>query len=98
MDGIKIEIAKTSLREMFKSRYFDICVVSSIIDMLWIHVNEETYNALRCLHCIHFGEMSETVKSFSYYWTLKLLSEWTAFDFTQLNILEWIISKPYLSE
>lgn len=94
-DDIKIEICKTLLKSMFKDNYYSICSVDKIISILNIKVDWDLYNTLHALHCIHFNEMSEKLRRYSYNATIQLLSEWSGFDFNSLNKIWWNILKPF---
>ena len=57
------EVLEQSLRKLFAGRYFDICTVNSIGEMLGTEPRQHPdYKYLSALHCVHYSDMSATVR------------------------------------
>ena len=51
------EVLEQSLRKLFAGRYFDICTVNSIGEMLGTEPRQHPdYKYLSALHCVHYSE------------------------------------------
>lgn len=62
MDEQKQLIALTALNKMFRGRYFSICTIDSVAEMLGVNPAGEAYRMLCPLHCVHWDEMPAQVR------------------------------------
>ena len=63
MEREDLILAELSLRKMLSKGYFDICTIDAILKLGEIPRGGRDYDRLRTLHCIHYAEMSEEVRS-----------------------------------
>jgi hypothetical protein len=50
-----------ALNKLVRSSYYDICTVDNLAKVLRVSKNENGYDLLRLMHCIHYSEMGESV-------------------------------------
>lgn len=53
---------RRQLEKMFSGRYFDICMLDNMANLLSVTVNGRIYSQLRSYHCVNFSDMSDREK------------------------------------
>jgi hypothetical protein len=54
--------ALTALNNMLKGKYFDICVIDRVIEILGTVPDGRAYNILRPLHCVNYMDMPRELR------------------------------------
>jgi hypothetical protein len=54
---IKMMAAQAALRKMVEGSSFSICTIDSIVEMLDVKPDRDTYQVLRTLHCVSYNQM-----------------------------------------
>lgn len=62
LNQIELDVINASLKKMRDQGWFCICTIDKILKVTKSIPNSEDYKLLHLLHCVHFSEMSSTVK------------------------------------
>ncbi len=84
MDEIDIRVAQTALKEMFKGDHFSICTIDTLLKLTGCIPNEQNYNRLSALHCIHWKDMDKDIRQWCFNTTIDLFDN-TGFDLEMIN-------------
>ncbi len=84
MDDFQKEEVLTSLRKMFKGKYFSICDIDKCLEITGTIPNKKDYDWLNALHCVEWSVMSSQLRQLVLEKTVSMLSS-ESFD---LSILE----------
>ena len=63
MDKLKQIAALTSLNDMMKKGWMNICTVDAVAELLGVNPKCEAYAILKPLHCVSFDKMPEELAS-----------------------------------
>lgn len=76
MDEFQKMAAKAALKDMFENKnYFSICTVDKLIKLTGCIPNKKDYEALNALHCIHWMDMGQELRSMAMMKTLQIFEQ-----------------------
>lgn len=62
LDTFHQQAATVALKKMFQGEHFSICDLDSIVKLLGCIPDKKDYEALRCLHCVNWSDMSPDLR------------------------------------
>lgn len=60
---IKERVIKTSLAKMFTDSHFSICTIDDCMKVAEVKAEQEVYNMLHALHCVHWARMDKQTRA-----------------------------------
>lgn len=63
MSDLKQLAAITALNTMLKGRYFDVCTITKVAELLDIQPEREAMATLRVLHCMDYDKMPQELRA-----------------------------------
>lgn len=84
---LKMMAVEASLRKMLSGSYFDICTMDTIIGMMGVKPDHETYSILRTLHCVHYSQMPAKLLEALPELIHRVLSS-PAFEASRINVVQ----------
>jgi hypothetical protein len=96
LDAFHQQAAAVALKNMFVGDHFNICDLDNLIKLLGCIPNKKDYEALRCLHCVHWCDMSPELRGEVLKRTIRILAA-VGFDTGELDgvVLKNIAPFPY---
>jgi hypothetical protein len=55
--------ATVALKKLFAGNYFSICDLDTLMKLTGAVAPTKDYQALQCLHCVHWGDMSPELRN-----------------------------------
>jgi hypothetical protein len=62
-EELKKLAAVTALNKMLAQGYFSVSTIDTIAKMLGVSPPKEPYDILHTIHCVHYGDMPESLKA-----------------------------------
>lgn len=63
LDSFQQQAATVALKKLFERSSFSICDLDSIIKLINCIPDKKDYEALRCLHCVEWGDMPPALRN-----------------------------------
>lgn len=81
----RLEAVKLALKKMFTSDYFDICTVDCCLKITGAIPDKSTYDGLRAIHCVHWKDMSSSMRNEVFKRTLNMVAG-EGFDMSAIDM------------
>jgi hypothetical protein len=62
LDTFHQQAATVALKKLFDALHFNICDLDNIIKLIGCIPDKKDYEALRCLHCVNWADMSPDLR------------------------------------
>ena len=60
--SVKRMVVETALNHLFEKKWFDVCTLREIIEVMGVSRDTDAYKQLSALHCVHYDRMSPEMK------------------------------------
>ncbi len=62
MPQVKKLVVQTAINKLFTDKYFSVCTLDRVMEVMNISQNTDAYKQLHALHCVHYSDMTKEMR------------------------------------